>query len=133
MKDKKCFKIAVPVFEWRVAPRLDTAEKMLFATVEDGKVVDEEEVRIVGVHPLNIAHWFRDEGIEVVICCGVDATCSSLLLENGIDLVSWIAGNAREAIRAYLDGTLSSMAIPVDTLGGRPFRKRFRGGRWRNE
>ena len=130
MVDKKCFKIAVPVFEWRVAPRLDTAEKMLFATVEDGKVVDEEEVRIVGVHPLNIAHWFKEEGISVVICCGIDSTCSSLLLKSGIVLVAWIAGNARDAIRAYIDGTLSSMAISTDPLGGGPFRRRFRGGKF---
>ena len=130
MVDEKCYKIAVPVFECRVAPRLDTAEKMLFATVENGEVVNEEEVRIVGVHPLNIAHWFKDEGITVVICCGIDAKCSSLLLESGIDLISWIAGNARDAVRAYLKGTLSSMAISTDAIGGGPLRRRFRGGKF---
>lgn len=125
--EKDCYKIAVPLFERRVAPRLDTAEKILFATVGDGQVKDEEEVRIVGVHPLNIARWFKDEGIKVVICCGIDFTCSSLLVQYDINIISWIAGDARDAIRRYLDGTLESMAIPTGTFDGFPSRGRFRG------
>lgn len=125
--EKDCFKIAVPLFEGRVAPRLDTAEKILFATVGDGEVKDEEEVRIVEVHPLNIARWFKDEGIKVVICCGIDFTCNSLLMQCDIHIISWIAGDARDAVSRYLNGTLESMVIPTGTFDGYPPRRRFRG------
>ncbi len=127
--DKECLNIAVPIFEQRVAPRLDTADKILFTTVEDRTIVNEEEVRIVGVHPLNMASWFKSEGINVVICCGIDSICKNSFNQFGIHLVSWIAGDAREAIEAYLNGTLESMAISTETFNGGSCRRRFRCGR----
>ena len=128
--DTKCLNIAVPVFERRIAPRLDTAERILFATVEDSNIVNEEEVRIVGVHPLNMASWFKSEEINVVICCGIDSICKNSFSQCGIHLISWIAGDAREAIKAYLNDTLDSMVIPTETFNGGPCRRRFRcGGR----
>ncbi len=122
--------IAVPIFEQRIAPRLDTADKILFATVEDRKIVNEEEVRIVGVHPLNMASWFKSEEINVVICCAIDSICKNSFSQCGIHIISWIAGDARGAIEAYLNGALESMAISTETFNVGPCRRRFRcGGR----
>jgi len=124
--DNNYLNIAVPIFERRIAPRLDIAERILFANVEDRKIVNEEEVRIIGVHPLNMASWFKGEGINVVICCGIDSICKNSFDQCGIQLVSWIAGDAREAIKAYLNGTLDRMAIPTEKFSGDSCCRRFR-------
>jgi len=127
MNDKD-FKIAVPIFEGRIAPRLDTAWKMLLVSIEDGKIKDEEEVRAIGLHPLKMSLWFKQEGVTVVICSGVDEICSRSLIENGILIFTRIAGCPREAVRSYLDGSLANMAIPTRPFGRGCKRGRFRGG-----
>jgi len=127
--NEKDFKIAVPIFEGRIAPRLDTAWKMLLVCVEDGKIKDEEEVRVVGLHPLKMSLWLKQEGVSVVICSGVDGICSRSLVEDGIMIFPRIAGCAREAVRSYLDGSLASMAVPTRPFGRGCKGGRFRGGR----
>lgn len=126
--NKKDFKIALPIFEGRIAPRLDNAWKMLLVSIEDGKVKEEEEVRVIGLHPLKMSFWLKQEGVSVVICSGIDEICSRSLIENGILIFPRIAGSAREAVRSYLDGSIASMAVPTRPFGRGYKRGRFRGG-----
>jgi predicted Fe-Mo cluster-binding NifX family protein len=123
--EKETTKIAVPLFGERIAPRFDTALKVLFITIEDGKIAEEEEITLVGVHPLRMSHWFKEEGVDIVICAAIDVMCSRTIVENDIQLFCRIVGPAREAVSAYLNGNLNSMA-----MGNCPFGRvrRFRGG-----
>ncbi|MBN1883103.1 MAG: hypothetical protein JW885_13115 [Deltaproteobacteria bacterium] len=121
-------KIALPLFGERIAPRLDTAQRLRFVTVRDGSVEETEDVMVVGVHPLKLAHWLRDEGVGVLICCGIDRMTSRMFYESGILLIPRIGADADQAVRAYINGTIESLSIiPIN----RPGRgRRHRGGRF---
>jgi len=120
-------KIALPLFGERIAPRLDTAQRLRFVTVRDGIVEDTEDVTVVGVHPLKLAHWLRDEGVGVLICCGIDRMTSRMFHDSGIRLIPRIGADADLAVRAYIDGTIETLSvIPTDGPGR---GRRYRGGR----
>lgn len=120
-------KIALPLFGERIAPRLDTAQRLRFVTVRNGTVEETEDVAVVGVHPLKLAHWLRDEGVGVLICCGIDRMTSRMFLDSGILLIPRIGADADQAVRAYIDGTIETLSIvPAD---GPERGRRHRGGR----
>lgn len=125
------YKIAVPIFQGRVAPRLDTADNILFTTIEDGKVKGEEEVRVIGIHPMKMAHWFKEEGVTVLICCGIDRFCYQFMFDSNILIFPRIVGDVNKAVNAYLNGNLEGMAISCAHYGrgrNRSLRGGFRGG-----
>ena len=123
-------KIALPLFGERIAPRLDTAQRLRFVTVRDGTVEETEDVTVVGVHPLKLAQWLRDEGVGVLICCGIDRMTSRMFLDTGILLIPRIGADADQAVRAYIDGTIETLSItPTGAAGGPGRGRRHRGGR----
>jgi predicted Fe-Mo cluster-binding NifX family protein len=125
--DANVEKIALPLFGERIAPRLDTAQRLRFVTVRNGAVEETEDVTVVGVHPLKLAHWLRDEGVGVLICCGIDRMTSRTFHDSGIRLISRIGADADLAVRAYIDGTIETLCIMP--TGGPGRGRRHRGGR----
>ena len=126
--DANTEKIALPLFGERIAPRLDTAQRLRFVTVRNGIVEETEDITVVGVHPLKLAHWLRDEGVGVLICCGIDRMTSWTFLDSGILLIPRIGANADQAVRAYIDGTVETLSI-IST-NATPRGRRRRGGRY---
>jgi predicted Fe-Mo cluster-binding NifX family protein len=120
-------KLALPLFGERIAPRLDTAQRLRFVTIRDGVVEESEDITIVGIHPLKLAHWLKEEGIRTLICCGIDRMTSRTFHESGIQLIPRIGADADLAVRAYIDGTIETLSI---TPAGGPGRgRRHHGGR----
>jgi len=125
--DANTEKIALPLFGERIAPRLDTAQRLRFVTVRDGTVEETEDVAVVGVHPLKLAHWLKDEGVGILICCGIDRMTSRTFLDSGILLIPRIGADANQAVHAYINGTIETLSIiPVDGPGR---GRRHHGGR----
>jgi predicted Fe-Mo cluster-binding NifX family protein len=121
------YRVAVPLLDRRIAPRFDTAQTMLFATVLDSRVVESEVVRLIGVHPLQMAHRLKNEGVDVFICSGIDAVTCQSMRNLGIAVYPRIAGDAVAAVEALIRGTIDEMAVPCMGRGTRCRRMRWRG------
>ena len=116
-------KIAIPLFNMRISPRLDCAQSFLVATVEKGKVVERKELQARLWTPLKRIEKLRDAGVDTLICGGLDEVSAGRLISYRIRTYSWVTGGAEEAIYSLLRGELES-GIMVGP-GGR------RRGRWR--
>lgn len=53
-----------------------------------------------------MAAFLKDLGIDVLICGGIGGGAKNALTEAGITFYPYVQGDAEEAVRAYLNGTL---------------------------
>lgn len=125
--DGTTYRIAVPLLEMRIAPRFDTAQRMLFVTVADNRIMSQEVVRLIGIHPLQMAHWLKNEGVDIFICSAIDVVTWQSMKNLGVTVYPRIAGDAVVAVEALIQGTLDEMAVPCMGRGIGCRRMRWRG------
>ena len=115
-------KVAIPTFNSRVSPRFDFAEKVLIATIEDGKVVDREHFSLTNLNTIRRSSLLREQKVSVVICGGISNFSVRLLSENGIEVIPLVAGELEDVLEQFAVGHLVS--IPVS------FAQKGKGGRY---
>ena len=101
-------RLAIPIWDDRVSPLLDTASRLLLIEVKNGAetsrfeiLLDEQEIsrRCLRIHAL---------GVNVLICGAVSRPFLRMLASAEITLIPEISGPAEEVLQAYLKGTLSN-------------------------
>lgn len=100
-------KLAIPIWENRVSPVLDTASRLLVVEVkEDGDMsrfeifLDESELsrRCLRIQGL---------GVDTLICGAVTRHFSEMLKALGIDIIQGISGRPDDVLNACFEGTLA--------------------------
>jgi predicted Fe-Mo cluster-binding NifX family protein len=117
-------RVAVAQFGPRVSPRFDHARVYLVATLADGTVVQQEEVWAKGLACVERVAMLAKEGVDALICGGIDDASARDLVSRGIEIYSSISGNIEDALSCFLRGELES-GMMLGT-GGRCC------GRWRS-
>jgi predicted Fe-Mo cluster-binding NifX family protein len=129
-------RVAIPVFNGRVAPVFDWAGRLLLVEL-GGQAPPKQEARdLCGVAPVKRAEYLRSAGAEVLICGGISSVLATLVASEGIELIPGIVGDAQEVLAAYASGRLRGprWAMPGWCGGGgrrsgRARRGGFCGGR----
>lgn len=91
-----------------------------FGHTEQFKIYEIENNNIVSSHVLSsdgeghsaLAQLLESENIERLICGGIGGCAVSALSEAGIEIFAGITGNADNAVKAYLEGTLEQTTSP---------------------
>ncbi|MBT8365645.1 MAG: NifB/NifX family molybdenum-iron cluster-binding protein [Deltaproteobacteria bacterium] len=95
-------RVAIPVFESRVSPVLDSCQRMMVIDIEDGREIHRQELSFekMSIHERIevIARW----GIRKIICAGISEVMCKFLAGKNIALVSGIAGEFEKIINAYI-------------------------------
>jgi predicted Fe-Mo cluster-binding NifX family protein len=124
-------RIAVPIWEGRVSPVLDVAERLLVVDVDAGREVSRLLVGIgPGLLPQRVRR-LRDLGVEVVICGTVSRSMANMLSALGIQVFPCMRGEVDKVLRSVVrDGIPDArFFMPgYDGHGGR--RRRGRRGRF---
>jgi predicted Fe-Mo cluster-binding NifX family protein len=103
-------KIAIPLFENRISPRLDCAKKALLVNVEEKYkkvVLLKEEDFNIGDTSENIEFYISNK-INVVICGGLSIEMQDMLVKHGIRVIPWVTGEAQKALDLFIEGKLAS-------------------------
>lgn len=74
--------------------------------VSDGKVNSSEVVDTNGTGHGALAGFLKDLGAGVLICGGMGGGAQMAMAEAGIRIFAGASGNADDAVKAFLDGTL---------------------------
>ena len=95
-------RVAIPVFESRVSPVLDSCQRMVVVDIENGLEIRRQEISFEKM-PIHqrieiIARW----GIRKIICAGVSDLMCRYLAGKNIALVSGIAGEIEKIINAHI-------------------------------
>ena len=103
---KLSMKIAIPIWNGRVSPVMDTAACLLVTARETGK---EDLKYTVPLPRAGIHHRVKviaDLRIDALICGAISRPFEELLAQKGIRVHPWISGVIEEVIMAFWDGRL---------------------------
>lgn len=123
-------KIAMPIWEGRVSPVMDTANRLLVIEVQDSVEISRQVERTPRPYGTHLAKFVSELGVEVVLCGAISRQLESLLEKSGVEIIGCIKGNVDEVMMAYLNDTLDSRRffIPAYRVGHGHRRKgRCRG------
>jgi predicted Fe-Mo cluster-binding NifX family protein len=98
---------AVPTFNGRVSPVLDTCKKLCVLESGGKQGVAKRTIPMKAGSIYERAGEIKKLGIRVVICGAVSEAFYNLLREAGIDLVCGITGDIDEVVAAQRNGTLN--------------------------
>lgn len=125
--------LAIPVWQGRVSPVLDTAGTVLLVNMERGLVTRRRELSLSASPGLRVAHLLAGAGVQTLICGALSQALARTLRAQGVEVLPWMAGDIDDVLHAYAHDGLAdpSFTMPgccVRRRGGLP-RGRCRGPR----
>jgi len=73
-------KIAIAHWQSRVSPVFDVADRLFLITIEDGREVHRESLRIAGRDPFERAQELAEQGVDVLLCGAVSSALEKALV-----------------------------------------------------
>jgi predicted Fe-Mo cluster-binding NifX family protein len=123
-------KIAIPIFGNRISPRFDFSPELWVIEVENGEVLGQEKISTANLSLPQRLERITSNGVDKVICGGIDGFSCSQLGSGGIDIVQDVMGDADIVFDLFMRGRLRS-GLCCERKGRRGFCrwKRGPGGR----
>jgi predicted Fe-Mo cluster-binding NifX family protein len=124
-------KVAIPVWDGRVSPVMDTARRLIIVEIVDGREVSREIVEIPQTDISHSARFISGLGIDDLVCGAVSHQFEQMLTASGIRTRPWFCGDVDDIIAAHSNGTLQNSGFFSPGCGRRRRRGkgRFRKGR----
>ena len=120
-------KVAIPRFGETVAPCFEYSATIAIFTLMGPEVAHERDFCLQSRDALDRLRLLRDQGVDLLICAGVQEFLQDALEEIGIRVVSWVNGTVDELLKDFIAGELApgpgrsgSTAHRVPTSGGQP-------------
>ena len=120
-------RVAIPVFNGRVSPLFDAAQRILIVDVVDGEEAARTDRSIAGLLPWQRAKLLSENGVSDLICGAISMPMMHMLVANGVRITNNIAGSVDEVLKAHTAGTLPSSEFMMPGCRWRR-RGRFRHG-----
>lgn len=129
-------KFAIPIWNGRVSPVFDSAQRLLVLDACDGRIVGRSEASLAEETLPGRVDALRRLGIRALVCGAVSRPLADMIARTGIELVPFVSGEADEVAQAYLSKELPGPAFFMPGCcgarrrgRGRGFGGRMRGGR----
>ena len=104
-------KIAIPVFENRISPRLDFAPGFRLCEIEGDKITGIKEISCEGWNDNERVSQLKYFGVDTLICGGLPDYLLGILTNNRIRVIPWVAGEPSEVLTVFLQGRLNSGTV----------------------
>ena len=101
-------RVAIPIFQNRVSPVLDSCRHMLIIDIRQNAEMDRETVYLDEMSLTERCGIFAKLDVTVVICGGVSEGFANMLLGADIHLLNGIAGEIDDVITAFLEERLDN-------------------------
>jgi predicted Fe-Mo cluster-binding NifX family protein len=99
-------KIAIPLFGNRISPWFNFSPEIQIITVEDGKVVYLENFPVVHLNLTQRLDQLASNGVNKVICGGIDGFALNQLGSRGVEVVHNVIGEAEVVFNLFMRGML---------------------------
>jgi predicted Fe-Mo cluster-binding NifX family protein len=99
-------KVAIPIFGNRISPRFDFSPEIWIIDVEGGEVVKQEKLPTGNLNLPQRLEQITSNGVDKVICGGIDVFSRNQLGSRGIDVVQDVIGDAEIVIDLFMRGRL---------------------------
>ncbi|MFH1135137.1 MAG: NifB/NifX family molybdenum-iron cluster-binding protein [Pseudomonadota bacterium] len=113
-------KAGFAAWENRVAPVFDVAREIILMETENGQVVGRRSESLAETEPMERARRLEALGVEILVCGAISRFVEEVIASRGIRVISFVAGELPEVIRAWLEDGLDDgrFAMP-GSLGRR--------------
>ena len=101
-------RIAVPIWEDRVSPVLDSSSRLLVVEVEEENESSRFETILDAQDMSRRCYRIQGLGVDTLICGAVSRPLLRRLMASGIRIIAGISGNLDEVLAAYFSGDLGS-------------------------
>jgi len=115
-------KLAIPIWEDKVSPVMDTASRLLVIEVENMEEASRFETYIEDQDVFRRCFRMQNLGVDILICGAISRPFCRGMMATGIRVISGIAGNPEEVLNAYLKGALSHTRFSMPGCKGNGFR-----------
>lgn len=105
-KGENIMRIAVTYEQEMVGQHFGRTEQFKVFDVEDGKIISSQIIDTNGTGHGALAGFLRAAEVGTLICGGIGMGARNALQDVGINLLPGVNGNADEAVKSYLAGTL---------------------------
>ena len=107
-------KIAIPRMGESVAPCFEYCTTMAIYTMTESGSTEQVDFPLMSREPLDRVRLLREEGVDTVICGGMQEVYEDLLKASGFQVVSWVSGAVEDLLNTFLRGDLrSGMELPT--------------------
>jgi predicted Fe-Mo cluster-binding NifX family protein len=106
-------KIAIPRHGEFVAPCFEWSATITIFVVRGKQVADQMDFSLQSQDPVDRVRLLRDQGVDTLICGGLQDSFEDLVVANGIRVYSWVSGRVEDLLRRLLDGRLASGKAPA--------------------
>jgi len=95
-------KMALTVWGNRISPVFDAAHMLLVVEIENTGIISRHYEPFYPGMPARLAVRLAEMNVAVLICGAISEMPANILEANGIELIPFITGDAREVIDAYV-------------------------------
>jgi predicted Fe-Mo cluster-binding NifX family protein len=99
-------KTAFAYWENRIAPVFDIARQIHVVETESGRIIAEAREDISNDLPAGKVTCIVDLGINILVCGAISRQLQVMITASGIRIISFVTGDLRKIINAWLDGKL---------------------------
>lgn len=99
-------KIAIPMFHTKISPRFDQAQGFLLLEIENAGVIARENLNTKDWSVLSKMKYLVALGVDTLICGGIDRASLQYLNARGLNIYSWVTGEAEDAVSCFLSNRM---------------------------
>ena len=111
--------VALPVFQYRIAPVFDSAVRVLVLEIEHQRELARSELHIKNLSGSERISILKRVGVTTLICAGISNILHTMLESADIQVRPGVVGQVEEVIRAYIDNQLDDPRFLMPGHGGR--------------
>ena len=100
-------KIAVTIWNDRIAPVFDVARDIRIVEVVEGRTIDQEEDILTGELPVQKALRLVELEVDTLICGAISRPVRTMIASYGIQVIPFLAGNPEAVVQAWIKGRLT--------------------------
>ena len=100
-------KLAIPRFGESVAPCFEFSATIAIFRVAGGQVTDQIDFTLLSKSSLDRVRLLKDQGVNVLICGGIQDRFEDLVRASRIQVISRVRGNVEDLLAAFIQGRLT--------------------------
>lgn len=97
-------KVAITIWEHRISPVFDSGRTLLIAEIKNNMLANTSYLTFDFDRPLELLRMLRAEKVKIIICGAISEEPANMLLAAGFKLISFITGDVRRVLEAYVNG-----------------------------
>jgi predicted Fe-Mo cluster-binding NifX family protein len=99
-------KLALAHWQGRISPVFDVADRLVLITIEAGRDVRRENLRLHAREAFARSRKLAELGVDVLLCGAVSLTLEKALIGAGIRVIGFLGGEMEPILQAFLEGRL---------------------------